>query len=171
LRPTQVGGRQRQRGEMALDIGPVGIWTSGLWQGDDAAEAAAALDELGYGALWLVSSDGGLEPHEALLAASRQLIVATGIINIWMNPPTTVAASYPASRMFAPWPHSDRIGLEPRRHDPGPGLPALPEDGQLPRRTRRPQLGGADGPAGAGRSRPEDASVGGRAPGPRLLSI
>ena len=29
---------------MALDIGPVGIWTYGLWQGnDDAAEAVAEL--------------------------------------------------------------------------------------------------------------------------------
>jgi hypothetical protein len=58
---------------MALDIGPVGIWGYGLWQrNDDAAEAVAELDELGYGALWLGSSDGGLELHEALLAASRR---------------------------------------------------------------------------------------------------
>jgi hypothetical protein len=67
---------------VALDIGPVGIWTYGLSQGDDATEAVAELDELGYGALWLGSSDGGLELHEAVLAASRRLIVATGIINI-----------------------------------------------------------------------------------------
>jgi hypothetical protein len=45
---------------MALDIGPVGIWTYGLWQGaDDASEAVAELDVLGYGALWLGNSDGG----------------------------------------------------------------------------------------------------------------
>jgi hypothetical protein len=73
---------------MALGIGPVGIWTYGLWQGaDDAAEAVAELDELGYGALWLGNSDGGLELHEALLAASHRLILATAIINIWVNPP------------------------------------------------------------------------------------
>jgi hypothetical protein len=38
---------------MALDIGPVGVWTSGLWQGDDeTAEAVAELDEVGYRAGW-----------------------------------------------------------------------------------------------------------------------
>jgi probable F420-dependent oxidoreductase len=78
----------------ALDIGPVGVWAYGLSQGAEATEAVAELDELGYGALWLGSSDGGLELHEALLAASRRLIVATGIINIWTNPPAKVAASY-----------------------------------------------------------------------------
>jgi hypothetical protein len=67
---------------MALDIGPVGIWTYGLRMGDETAEAVAELDELGYGALWLGSSDGSLELHESLVAASRRLIVATGIINI-----------------------------------------------------------------------------------------
>jgi probable F420-dependent oxidoreductase len=78
-----------------LDIGPVGIWTYGLWQGnDDAAEAVAELDELGYGALWLGFSDGGLELHEALLAASHRLILASAIINIWVDPPARVAASY-----------------------------------------------------------------------------
>jgi probable F420-dependent oxidoreductase len=80
---------------MALDIGPVGIWTYGLWQEDDeAAEAVAELDELGYGALWLGNSDGGLELHEALLAASRRLVLATAIINIWVHPPARVASSY-----------------------------------------------------------------------------
>jgi probable F420-dependent oxidoreductase len=80
---------------MALDIGPVGIWTYGLWQeNDDAVEAVAELDELGYGALWLGFSDGGLELHEALLAASRRIVVGTAIINIWMNLPARVAASY-----------------------------------------------------------------------------
>jgi hypothetical protein len=73
---------------MALDIGPVGIWTYGLWPGaDDAAEAVAELNELGYGALWLGNSDGGLELHEALLAVSHRLILATAIINIWVEPP------------------------------------------------------------------------------------
>ena len=60
---------------MVLDIGRVGIWTYGLWQdAGDAAEAVAELEELGYGTLWLGFSDGGLELHEALLAASRVLL-------------------------------------------------------------------------------------------------
>jgi probable F420-dependent oxidoreductase len=80
---------------MTWDIGPVGIWTYGLWQEtDDAAEAVAELDDLGYGALWLGFSDGGLELHEALLTASHRLVLATAIINIWGNPAARVAASY-----------------------------------------------------------------------------
>jgi probable F420-dependent oxidoreductase len=80
---------------MTLDIGPVGIWTYGLWQdADDAAEAVAELEDLGYGALWLGFSDGGLELHEALVAASRRIVLGTAIINIWGNPPARVAASY-----------------------------------------------------------------------------
>jgi probable F420-dependent oxidoreductase len=80
---------------MALDIGPVGIWTYGMWQeAEDAAEAVAELDELGYGALWLGFSDGGLELHEALLAASHRIVLGTAIINIWVNPPARVAASF-----------------------------------------------------------------------------
>ena len=95
---------------MALDIGPVGIWTYGLWQdADDAAEAVAELDELGYGALWLGFSDGGLELHEALLAASRRLILATAIINIWVDPPARVAASY--QRVERSYPGRMLIGL------------------------------------------------------------
>jgi probable F420-dependent oxidoreductase len=95
---------------MALDIGPVGIWTYGIWQdADDAAEAVVELDELGYGALWLGSSDGGLELHEALLAASRRIVVGTAIINIWMNPPATVAASY--QRVERSYPGRMLIGL------------------------------------------------------------
>lgn len=79
------------------DIGRIGIWTSsGLWTaaGDELADAAAELDELGYGAAWLGSSPGGLNPHESLLAATTRLVVASGIINIWTEPPELVAGSY-----------------------------------------------------------------------------
>ena len=66
-----------------------------MWDGaSDAAEAVAELDQLGYGALWLGFSDGGLELHETLLAASRRIVVGTAIVNIWMNAPARVAASY-----------------------------------------------------------------------------
>ena len=91
-----------------LDIGPVGLWTSsGLWTaaGDEMTEAAAELDDLGYGALWLGSSDGNLVPHESLLAATTRLVVISGIINVWTNPPGTVAESYQRVNTA----HPDRI--------------------------------------------------------------
>jgi len=95
-----------------LDIGPVGLWTSsGLWTaaGDEMTDAAAELDDLGYGALWLGSSAGDLAPHESLLAATTRLVVVTGIINVWTNPPALVAESYQRANTA----HPDRmlIGL------------------------------------------------------------
>lgn len=95
-----------------LDIGPVGLWTSsGLWTaaGDEMTEAAAELDDLGYGALWLGSSAGDLLPHESLLAATTRLIVVTGIVNVWTNPPALVAESY--QRVNAAHPDRMMIGL------------------------------------------------------------
>ena len=90
------------------EIGRVGIWTSsGLWAAnrDDLPDAAAELDELGYGALWLGSSTGDLALHSALLAATTRLVVASGIINVWIDPPTIVANRY---RQVAAA-HPDRI--------------------------------------------------------------
>lgn len=91
-----------------IDVGPVGLWTSsGLWAaaGGEMADAAAELEELGYRALWLGSSSGNLEPHASLLAATTRLVVASGIINIWMDPPALVAESYQRANTA----HPDRI--------------------------------------------------------------
>lgn len=95
-----------------VDIGPIGLWTSsGLWSaaGDEMTDAAAELDDLGYKALWLGSSAGNLQPHESLLAATARLIVLTGIINIWNDPPAVVAQNY--QRVHAAHPDRILIGL------------------------------------------------------------
>ncbi len=69
-----------------MDIGRVGIWWSGSWRADDAsADVAAEMEDLGYTALW--SSGGfeaGLSPHfDRLLAATRRITVASGIVSVW----------------------------------------------------------------------------------------
>jgi probable F420-dependent oxidoreductase len=95
---------------MSLDLGPVGIWTSSApWHTaeDTLGDAAAELEELGYGTLWLGSARGDLQLPEALLAATRRLVVATGIVNIWTEPAATTAASY--RRVAAA--HPDRLLL------------------------------------------------------------
>lgn len=82
---------------MTIDIGAIGVWTpSTAWQVDEAvrAETAAELDELGYGALWLGGSAGDLRLPQALLDATRRLVVATGIINVWTEPASVVSAAY-----------------------------------------------------------------------------
>jgi probable F420-dependent oxidoreductase len=85
---------------MAVDLGRIGIWaSSGLWEeggklSEDGAEAAAELEELGYGTAWLGRAEGNLVLAEALLDATSRLVVGTSIVSIWMYDPPLVAASY-----------------------------------------------------------------------------
>lgn len=77
-------------------IGKVGIWSMELRFGDkgQGSEAAAELDELGYGALWIPGGidDGAPADVERLLAATRRTTIATGILNIWRHRPAELAA-------------------------------------------------------------------------------
>src|SRR5215472_8487146 len=73
-------------------LGPLGIWrsvsmvTPGL---------AAELERLGYGALWLGGSPrADLAIVDRLLTATSELVVATGIVNMWQSDAHEVAASY-----------------------------------------------------------------------------
>jgi probable F420-dependent oxidoreductase len=78
---------------MAIDMGQVGIWSSArLWDGDDVVEAAAELDELGFGTLWFGSLAADLGLVETVLGASRRMVVATGVVNVWLSEPEAVAA-------------------------------------------------------------------------------
>ncbi|MEV7965270.1 TIGR03620 family F420-dependent LLM class oxidoreductase [Sphaerisporangium sp. NPDC088356] len=69
-------------------IGKVGVWLSLL--GQESAErsrrAAATMEELGYGALWIAELLGGKESlvnSAILLTGTERLVVATGIANIY----------------------------------------------------------------------------------------
>lgn len=77
-------------------IAKVGIWSLELRFGDkgQADEAAAELDELGYGALWIPGGidDGAPADVERLLGATRRAVIATGILNIWKHEPSELAA-------------------------------------------------------------------------------
>ncbi|MEV0826833.1 LLM class F420-dependent oxidoreductase [Nonomuraea rubra] len=80
-----------------MDLSGVGVWSHHLRYGDpgEAADAAAELDELGFRALWF--PDGGGPVFDAvanLLAATREIVVATGILNLWMHDPAGVASSF-----------------------------------------------------------------------------
>lgn len=80
-----------------MDFSKVGIWSADLRFGDrgETADAAAELEELGYGALWF--PDGGGPVFDAarnLLAATRETVVATGILNLWMHEPAEAVDGY-----------------------------------------------------------------------------
>jgi probable F420-dependent oxidoreductase len=75
--------------------GRIGIWSMELRFGDpgEAAEAAAELDELGYGAIWFPGGIGGdvTGDFSRLLKATKRATLATGIINIWKHEPQEIA--------------------------------------------------------------------------------
>jgi probable F420-dependent oxidoreductase len=87
-------------------MGRVGVWGA-LAQRSSAEErpAAAEIERFGYGALWFGEGPSNKEAfaHAAvLLAATEQIVVATGIANIYARDPTamhnagmTLAEAYP----------------------------------------------------------------------------
>jgi probable F420-dependent oxidoreductase len=80
-----------------MDLAGVGIWSSQLRYGDqgEAGEAAAELDELNFEALWIPDVGGAvLDSVDHLLASTKNVVIATGILNLWMHEPADVAARY-----------------------------------------------------------------------------
>ena len=89
-----------------MDLKPVGIWTGQLdyQPANQAKKAVAELEELGYGAVWVGEAVGreALSNAGLLLSATRRLVVATGIANIWVRDAlamvagqNTLAEAYP----------------------------------------------------------------------------
>ena len=65
-------------------------WSSQLRYGnpDKVAEAAAELEELGFTALWVPDVGGPVfDSVDRLLGATEQVVIATGILNLWMHTP------------------------------------------------------------------------------------
>ena len=117
---------------MAIELGRIGIWQRELRFHEDrgaAADAAAELEELGYTALWVPDVGGDvLGAVGELLAATRSVALATGIINIWMHDPADIAAGWASLE-----------GRYPGRFSPGLGAShASVVDEQEPGRYRRP---------------------------------
>jgi len=91
----------------SIPFGPVGIWTT-KFENSPAArmqEAAAELEQLGFGAIWFGEATGreALTQAGLLLAATKQIVIATGIANIYARDPfamaagqTTLAEAYPS---------------------------------------------------------------------------
>ncbi|PXX10378.1 LLM class F420-dependent oxidoreductase [Mycolicibacterium moriokaense] len=80
-----------------MDLSGVGVWSHHLRYGDPAqsAEAAAELDELGFTALWIPDVGGPvLDSVDHLLESTKNTVIATGILNLWMHEPSDIAAGY-----------------------------------------------------------------------------
>jgi probable F420-dependent oxidoreductase len=78
-------------------LGRVGLWTRQLdiQPTDQLRETIAELEELGWRSLWTWEVFGreALTNAGLLLCASRQLLVGTGIANIWARDPVAMAAA------------------------------------------------------------------------------
>ena len=80
----------------SVDVGRIGIWTSALDRQPAAVvrRAAAEIERLGFGALWVgeAARREVFANASLLLSATEQLVVATGIANIWARDPMAMAA-------------------------------------------------------------------------------
>jgi probable F420-dependent oxidoreductase len=81
-------------------LGKVGVWSMEMRFGDPAvrADAAARIEAMGYGALWIPGGidDAVLGDVGALLDATSRMTIGTGIINIWKQQAADVAAWFAA---------------------------------------------------------------------------
>lgn len=78
-----------------MELGRIGIW-SGQFYGDRAEviDAAAELEELGYGTLWFPNRPGAFDLARDLLGATRRTVAATGILSIWTHAAADAAAAH-----------------------------------------------------------------------------
>jgi probable F420-dependent oxidoreductase len=90
------------------------VWSGALRYGsrDEIVEGAAELESLGYSALWFPDTGGEpswLEAASTLLEATRSVVVATGILNLWTHDPAGTADGF--ARLSGAHPGRFLLGL------------------------------------------------------------
>jgi probable F420-dependent oxidoreductase len=99
--------------EQVTPTGAIGVWSPQLREGDahDVAEAAAELEQLGYGTIWVPGREHvDLEERlRLLLSATERITVATGIVSIWTHPAEATAALQ--ARLISEFPDRFLLGL------------------------------------------------------------
>jgi probable F420-dependent oxidoreductase len=77
-----------------MQLGEFGVWTSFRAIGEEnAGEAAKVVEDLGFGTFWLGGSPQ-LPALRPLLESTEQIVVATGILNVWASDPERVVADF-----------------------------------------------------------------------------
>ena len=80
--------------DSSVELGTVGIWTTYRAIGEqNAGEAAALAEQLGFGTFWLGGSPR-LPTVRPLLESTERIAIATSIVNIWAYEPEQLAAEY-----------------------------------------------------------------------------
>ncbi|MGQ4517149.1 TIGR03620 family F420-dependent LLM class oxidoreductase [Streptomyces sp. DW26H14] len=146
----------------STDFGTIGVWsgalrTSNPEHGDRIGDAAAELESLGYGTVWIGGSPSVAEARP-LLDATTRLKVATGILSIWDHSTEEVAAG--RADLERGYPGRFVLGL-------GASHSALAERYERPYSTMKEYLTGLD-------EAPEPVPASGRvlaALGPKMLKL
>jgi probable F420-dependent oxidoreductase len=87
-----------------VDLGKIGVWR----RHQPGPGIVPVLEELGYGTFWLGSSPS-LTDARAYLDASEQIVIATGILNIWQHDPAEVAQQH--AELTGKYPGSFLLGV------------------------------------------------------------
>jgi probable F420-dependent oxidoreductase len=132
-----------------LDLGSIGVWTFAFdgRPAGEVREAAAELDELGFGAIWFGEGFGreALTHASLLLHATNRLTVATGIARTSLRDPLTMAmAQHTLAEAF---PERFLLGLGGHRspkQQPVPGAAGLFTPDPRPVDTMRDYLDAMD---------------------------
>src|SRR5258705_4110032 len=104
----------------------LGIFGVHYVQAELTPDAAAEIEHLGYRALWISGSRGAdLTVVRRMLDATENLVVATGVVNIWYAEAHAVAETY--HRVEAAYPARFLLGI-------GAGHPELGADFRSPYR-------------------------------------
>ncbi|HEY3062321.1 MAG TPA: LLM class F420-dependent oxidoreductase [Chloroflexota bacterium] len=89
-----------------MNLGRIGIWSSALRNAETsvAADASAELETLGYGALWFPggSPEGFADHVSGLLGATKNVVIASGIVSVWTHDPKTISKQYQQFEAQAP---------------------------------------------------------------------
>ncbi len=95
------------------EFGRYGIWVGGRhWPSEPGliASAAAEIEALGYGSVWIGGSPPDeLDLPEAILAATSTVVVGTSIVDIWSSDPAMLSASH--ARIRAQFPGRFYLGI------------------------------------------------------------
>ncbi|MER6306629.1 TIGR03620 family F420-dependent LLM class oxidoreductase [Streptomyces sp. NPDC001657] len=118
-----------------------GLGRVGIWAGDfdrlsasEVRKAAAALEDLGFGTLWFPETTGREAMAQAaiLLAATRQITVASGMTDIYARDPVTAAAAqrtldeaFPGRFLLGLWASHPSLAEDIRGHRFGPPLATM----------------------------------------------
>lgn len=112
-----------------MELGRVGIWTFALdvQPARKAQEAAAEIEALGYGAIWIPEALGreAFTNSALLLAGTRRIVVATGIASIWARDAMATSAAqktlceaYPGRFLLGLGvSHAPMVGMRGHRYD------------------------------------------------------